>query len=105
MRAGAVARRTSPARGGGPGVRRPTPGLRGTGPPAPTGHHLGSPATRTGGTVSDDRAELLAAIRDKAVVHGDFVLSSGQRASWYVDLRRILLDGRVAPLAGRVMLD
>ena len=55
--------------------------------------------------MSDDRAELLAAIREKAVVHGDFVLSSGQRASWYVDLRRILLDGRVAPLAGRVMLD
>jgi len=55
--------------------------------------------------VSDDRAELLAAIREKAVVHGDFVLSSGQRASWYIDLRRILLDGRVAPLAGRVMLD
>jgi orotate phosphoribosyltransferase len=55
--------------------------------------------------VSDDRAELLAAIREKAVVHGDFVLSSGQHTSWYVDLRRILLDGRVAPLAGRVMLD
>ena len=55
--------------------------------------------------MSDDRAELLAAIREKAIVHGDFVLSSGQRASWYVDLRRILLDGRVAPLAGRVMLD
>jgi len=55
--------------------------------------------------VSDDRAELLAAIREKAVVHGDFVLSSGQRASWYIDLRRILLDGQVAPLAGRVMLD
>ena len=55
--------------------------------------------------MSDDRAELLAAIREKAVVRGDFVLSSGQRASWYVDLRRILLDGRVAPLAGRVMLD
>jgi orotate phosphoribosyltransferase len=39
------------------------------------------------------------------VVRGDFVLSSGQRADWYVDLRRILLDGRLAPLAGRVMLD
>jgi orotate phosphoribosyltransferase len=55
--------------------------------------------------VSDDRAELLAAIKAKAVVRGDFVLSSGQRADFYVDLRRILLDGRVAPLAGRVMLD
>ena len=52
-----------------------------------------------------DRAELLEAIKAKAVVHGDFVLSSGQRADWYVDLRRILLDGRLAPLAGRVMLD
>ena len=55
--------------------------------------------------MSDDRDELLAVIKDKAVVHGDFVLSSGQRADWYVDLRRVLLDGRVAPLAGRVMLD
>jgi orotate phosphoribosyltransferase len=52
-----------------------------------------------------DRAELLAAIRAKAIVRGDFILSSGQRAGWYIDLRRILLDGRVAPLAGRVMLD
>ena len=51
-----------------------------------------------------DRAELLAAIKAKAVVRGDFVLSSGQRADFYVDLRRILLDGRLAPLAGRVML-
>ena len=47
-----------------------------------------------------DRAELLAAIKAKAVVRGDFVLSSGQHADWYVDLRRILLDGRLAPLAG-----
>ena len=52
-----------------------------------------------------DRDELLAAIKVKAVMHGDFILSSGQRASTYVDLRRILLDGRIAPLAGRVMLD
>ena len=51
-----------------------------------------------------DRDDLLRVIRDKAVVHGDFVLSSGQRASWYIDLRRVLLSGRAAPLAGRVML-
>lgn len=51
-----------------------------------------------------DRDELLCAIREKAVVHGDFVLSSGRRATWYVDLRRVLLDGRAAPVAGRVML-
>jgi orotate phosphoribosyltransferase len=52
-----------------------------------------------------DRAEFLAAIRAKAVVRGDFILSSGVPADWYIDLRRVLLDGRVAPLAGRVMLD
>jgi len=52
-----------------------------------------------------DRAELLSFIKAKAVIHGDVVLSSGQRANWYIDLRRVLLDGRAAPLAGRVMLE
>jgi orotate phosphoribosyltransferase len=52
----------------------------------------------------NDRADLLAAIKANAIVRGDFVLSSGQHASWYADLRKILLDGRLAPLAGRVML-
>jgi orotate phosphoribosyltransferase len=51
-----------------------------------------------------DHAELLAAIKAKAIIRGDFILSSGQRADFYVDLRQILLDGRLAPLAGRVML-
>ena len=51
-----------------------------------------------------DRDELLQAIRNDAVVRGDFVLSSGQRASWYVDLWRVLLAGRFAPMAGRVLL-
>src|SRR5207302_2179446 len=65
----------------------------------------GWPKSSEGTGVSDDRAELLAAIRAKGVIRGDFVLSSGQRADVYVDLRRVLLDGRLAPLAGRVMLD
>ena len=52
-----------------------------------------------------DRSDLLSAIKAKAVVHGDVVLSSGQRANWYIDLRRVTLDGSAAPLAGRVMLD
>jgi orotate phosphoribosyltransferase len=52
-----------------------------------------------------DRAELLSVIKAKAVIHGDVVLSSGQTATWYIDLRRVLLDGRAAPLAGRVMLE
>jgi orotate phosphoribosyltransferase len=51
-----------------------------------------------------DHDDLLHLIRDKAVVRGDFVLSSGRHANWYIDLRRILLSGSSAPLAGRVML-
>jgi orotate phosphoribosyltransferase len=41
----------------------------------------------------------------KAVVRGRVVLSSGQEADYYVDLRRITLDGSAAPLVGQVMLD
>lgn len=52
-----------------------------------------------------DRDELLAGIKAKAVIYGDFTLSSGRHASSYVDLRRVLLDGRLAPLAGRVLLN
>jgi orotate phosphoribosyltransferase len=52
----------------------------------------------------DDREELLAGIKAKGVVHGDFELSSGAHASSYVDLRRVTLDGRLAPLVGRVLL-
>jgi orotate phosphoribosyltransferase len=52
-----------------------------------------------------DREKLLAGIRAKAIVHGDFVLSSGQHASSYVDLRRVTLDGHLAPVAGRVLLN
>ena len=54
---------------------------------------------------SDARAALLEQVRDKAVVHGKVVLSSGQEADYYVDLRRITLDGVAAPLVGKVMLD
>lgn len=52
-----------------------------------------------------DRDELLAGIKEKAVVHGDFMLSSGQRATYYVDLRRVTLDGRLSPLVGRLLLE
>ena len=52
-----------------------------------------------------DRTDLLSAIKAKAVVRGDVVLASGQRANWYIDLRRVTLDGSAAPLVGRVMLD
>jgi orotate phosphoribosyltransferase len=40
---------------------------------------------------------------DKAVVHGKVILSSGKEADYYVDLRRVTLDGVAAPLVGEVM--
>jgi len=52
-----------------------------------------------------DREQLLDLIKSKGIVHGRVVLSSGQEADWYIDLRRITLDGEAAPLVGRVMLD
>jgi orotate phosphoribosyltransferase len=52
-----------------------------------------------------ERAELLSVIQALAVVHGEVILSSGQRANWYIDLRRVTLDGHAAPLVGRVMLE
>jgi len=52
-----------------------------------------------------DRDELLAMIRELAVVHGRVRLASGVEADYYVDLRRITLSHRAAPLVGRVMLD
>lgn len=52
-----------------------------------------------------DRARLLALVKEKAIVHGRVTLSSGREADYYVDLRRITLDGEAAPLVGRVMRD
>ncbi len=56
-------------------------------------------------TVTDTRQQLIDHIANEAVFHGDFTLTSGKKASFYVDLRRVSLDHRVAPLIGRVMLD
>ncbi|HSJ62225.1 MAG TPA: orotate phosphoribosyltransferase [Jiangellaceae bacterium] len=51
------------------------------------------------------RDELREQIVDKAVVHGHVVLSSGLEADYYIDLRRVTLDGIAAPLVGLVMLE
>ena len=49
--------------------------------------------------------DLLALVKDLAVVHGKVTLSSGREADYYVDLRRVTLSGRAAPLVGRAMLE
>lgn len=55
--------------------------------------------------MTDTRQQLIDHISNEAVFHGDFTLTSGKKASFYVDLRKVSLDHRVAPLIGQVMLD
>ena len=52
-----------------------------------------------------DRAALLEQIRRKAVVYGRVTLSSGKEADYYIDLRRVTLDGEAAPMVGSVLLE
>ena len=52
---------------------------------------------------SDAWNQLREEIISKAVVRGKVILSSGREADYYVDLRRVTLDGVAAPLVGRVM--
>lgn len=55
--------------------------------------------------MTDDRTALLREITAKAVIHAPVTLSSGLHADWYIDLRRVLLSGATASIAGRVMLE
>ena len=68
-----------------------------------TAYHRGVNAVTP--DVESARARLLEIIREKAIVHGRVTLSSGKEADYYVDLRRISLDGEAAPLVGIVMRD
>jgi orotate phosphoribosyltransferase len=52
---------------------------------------------------SDAWNQLRDEIIEKAVVRGKVILSSGREADYYVDLRRVTLDGIAAPLVGEVM--
>ncbi|EYR62279.1 orotate phosphoribosyltransferase [Actinotalea ferrariae CF5-4] len=51
------------------------------------------------------REQLRDLIRELAVVHGRVTLASGKEADYYVDLRRVTLHHRAAPLIGHVLLD
>ncbi|NNG21011.1 orotate phosphoribosyltransferase [Naumannella sp. ID2617S] len=52
-----------------------------------------------------DKQQLIDKINELAVVHQRVTLSSGQQADYYVDMRRVTLDGAASPLVGRVMRD
>jgi orotate phosphoribosyltransferase len=55
--------------------------------------------------VSSPREQLIEHISSEAVFHGSFTLTSGKQASYYIDLRKVSLDYRVAPLIGQVMVE
>jgi orotate phosphoribosyltransferase len=55
--------------------------------------------------VPSPRQQLIEYISSEAVFHGNFTLTSGKQASYYIDLRKVSLDHRVAPLIGRVMVE
>ncbi len=55
--------------------------------------------------MTDHKTPLIDYINTLAVKRGDFTLTSGKKASFYVDLRAVSLDHRVAPLIGEVMVD
>ena len=52
-----------------------------------------------------DKQELIRHISELAVVRQKVILSSGRESDYYVDMRRVTLDGVAAPLVGRVMRD
>lgn len=55
--------------------------------------------------IETERRVLIDLIDKEAVFRGDFVLSSGKKANYYVDMRKLTLDHRAAPAIGRIMLD
>lgn len=50
-----------------------------------------------------DKEELIGHVKNLAVVRGRVTLASGKEADYYVDMRRVTLDGAAAPIVGRVM--
>lgn len=50
-----------------------------------------------------DREALIEHVKNLAIVHGRVTLASGREADYYVDMRRVTLDGAAAPVVGRVM--
>jgi orotate phosphoribosyltransferase len=54
-------------------------------------------------TADTEREQLAALVRELGVVHERVTLSSGVEADYYVDLRRVTLEHRAAPLVGRLL--
>ncbi len=55
--------------------------------------------------MSADLEALEALLRSRSLTHGDFVLSSGQRSTYYIDARKTTMSARGFSLIGRLGLD
>lgn len=55
--------------------------------------------------ISRTRAELLALIKELAYQEGEFVLASGKKSDYYVDLRLVTMHQRGSLLTGVLFLD
>src|SRR2546428_13750194 len=53
----------------------------------------------------DERDRLKALIVEKCVIHGDFVLASGQRSKVFFDCKRVTLDPEGIHLIAGLLLD
>ena len=52
-----------------------------------------------------EQESLAALLRERSVTHGDFVLSSGQRSSYYIDARKTTMSAQGQRLIGRLALE
>ena len=52
-----------------------------------------------------DKEALAALVKENALKFGDFTLASGKKAHYYLDCRKVTLDGRGAQLIGHGILD
>jgi orotate phosphoribosyltransferase len=55
--------------------------------------------------MSDNMRELAEILRRKSIRSGDFVLSSGKKAAYYLDCRMTTLDPKGALLIGRLLVE
>ncbi|MBI3818801.1 MAG: orotate phosphoribosyltransferase [Planctomycetes bacterium] len=54
---------------------------------------------------TDKQQRLLELLRERAVMRGEFVLSSGQKSNYYIDGRLVTLDGEGALAVGEAILE
>ncbi len=55
--------------------------------------------------ITYDRTQLIKLVHEKALEFGEFTLASGEKASFYLDCRRLTLDGEGANVIAAGILD